>query len=207
MNSFIRKGLILAICLSVSVFAITAGQILYMEAKAVVAQWLLERAWQQQLEKHKTGIKPWPWADMYPTAKLDIPSLGQSFLIANTDSGQALAFAPGLNGVSDSNHYIISGHNDTHFKQLGSLKDDDEIVLTVFDVNQVETKHFHVVHREIFDTEESQLVLNESNEQAQLLLITCYPFRSGQQTSKRFVIMAVEEAMAIEKEHSVIESG
>ncbi len=205
MNRFIKAGLALAICSSLLISAITIGQIFYMKGKAVVAQWLLERAWQQQLEQKErktTGVKPWPWADMYPIAKLDIPSQGQSFVIVNTDSGQALAFAPGLNGVSNRNNYIISGHNDTHFKQLGKLTKSDEITLTTLNNNRIQSKRFYVLHTEVFDSKKSQLMLDQSNEQAQLLLITCYPFHSGQQTSKRFVVVATEKKETEEQEFS-----
>ena len=62
-------------------------------AKAVVAQVLLERAFELSVATHRP-VKPWPWADMAPVARISIPRLGLREVALDSGSGQALAFGP-----------------------------------------------------------------------------------------------------------------
>ncbi|MDV7103366.1 sortase [Vibrio sp. TH_r3] len=189
-----QKGIVISLAISVLATFSLVGQGLYMQGKAVVAQFLLEQAWQKQKKKNLLGIKPWSWADMYPVAELQMTPLNQSFVVANTDSGQALAFAPGLNGMSDNNLHVISAHNDTHFRRLGELKVGDELELTLFEAEQFIAKQFTVINIDVFDIEQHQLVVDSSNNTTQqLILITCFPFANhSQTTTQRLVITAVE---------------
>ena len=41
----------------------------WIHAKAVLAQILLERAWQQTRDGGER-VRPWPWADTWPVARL-----------------------------------------------------------------------------------------------------------------------------------------
>lgn len=52
---------------------------LYIPAKAWLAQQLLENAW---ANSHATqAVKPWPWADTWPVARLGVPGLGISQIV------------------------------------------------------------------------------------------------------------------------------
>src|SRR5258708_1490834 len=73
---------------------VLVGQGVWMHAKALVAQVLLQRAFAQTLTTGK-DVKPWSWADTWPVARIDIPRLGKSAIVLNGSSGQALAFGPG----------------------------------------------------------------------------------------------------------------
>jgi sortase A len=82
-----------------AVILLTAGAVFlaaacYMPAKAAVAQVLLERAW-ARAEAGEPAPKPWPWADIAPIAKLDVPRLHQHTIVLEGTSGAALAFGPG----------------------------------------------------------------------------------------------------------------
>ena len=65
----------------------------YMLAKAHLAQYLLNRAWQtninhsteevSELQNEETK-KPWPWADFYPIAKLSFDRLNKTHIVINT---------------------------------------------------------------------------------------------------------------------------
>lgn len=76
------------------------GQGLWIQVKAVAAQWLLQQAWAQTLETQQPA-KPWPWADTWPVGRLMVPRLGINQIILADTSGQSLAFGPGQveNGV------------------------------------------------------------------------------------------------------------
>src|SRR5262249_41888719 len=70
------------------------GQGLYIHAKAVLAQILLERAFAQTLATGQ-DVKPWSWADTWPVARVEVPRLGKSEIVLAGATGQAIAFGPG----------------------------------------------------------------------------------------------------------------
>ncbi len=73
---------------------ILVGQGAYIHAKAVVAQVLLERAFETTIATgHET--KPWSWADTWPVARIEVKRLHASTIVLAGSSGQALAFGPG----------------------------------------------------------------------------------------------------------------
>jgi len=120
------------------IFALAIGLLVnsfYMGAKAHLAQVLLDYTWQSVLKQDNKKLSPllsWAWADFHPVAKLTFLRSGLSHIVLNTDSGQALAFGPGLTGADASNvdgMTIISGHNDSHFKVLETLTMGDEVLL------------------------------------------------------------------------------
>jgi sortase A len=152
--------------------ALTAGY--WIPAKAVLAQYLLERAWDQTRAGNR-GARPWPWADTTPVARLNVPSLGASWVVLSGASGRNLAFAPshldgsalpGEPGVS-----VIAGHRDTHFEVLESLERGARFELERADG----TRHGYVVTgMEIVNADVSQLRLDGPD--SVLALVTCYPF-------------------------------
>ncbi len=100
----------------------------YMPAKAMMAQHLLDRSWQQA---HKLGERqaPWPWAAASSIAILSLPD-GDEYVILDQAHGKALAFAPALVAGGDlpdrvsspgGSHVIIAAHRDTQFSALGHL--------------------------------------------------------------------------------------
>ncbi|OUR62280.1 sortase, marine proteobacterial type [Colwellia sp. 39_35_sub15_T18] len=178
-----------AICLLVNSF--------YMVAKAHLAQVLLDHTWQNVLKqnllkqenKKLSPLLPWAWADFHPVAKLTFLRFGLSHIVLNTDSGQALAFGPGLTGANASNidgMTIISGHNDSHFKMLEALKMGDKVLL---EDNQAKRQYYRIDNTLIIDTRLSQLHIEDSAQG--LVLVTCYPFGGVISTTPyRFVVQA-----------------
>lgn len=148
----------------------------YIHAKAYLAQCLLERSWQQLVsQKPKVPIKPWPWADTHPVAKIAFPRLNWSAIVLHGASGAALAFGPGHMSNSalpgDLGNSVIAGHRDTHFSTLRSLRIGDRI-----EIERPEngTRAFIVSATWIVD-ENDTAVIRELDTSA-LTLITCYPF-------------------------------
>lgn len=157
----------------------TAG---WIQGKAVVAQQLLNHAWQQNLEnKHLANksdknkiFKPWPWADTWPVAKLSVPQHHIEQVVLAGDAGNSLAFGPGLSlsgaAANASGITMISGHRDTHFTFLKDLKINDEVFLQTPDKTiRYQIKKFEIVDSQTFR-------LNTESEQNVLVLVTCYPF-------------------------------
>jgi len=168
------------------------GNGIYIQAKAMLAQVLLEQAWKNTLSG-EIKSKPWPWADTWPVARMRVPRLDIDLIILAGDSGRTLAFGPGHNFASadpgQTGNSLISAHRDTHFEFLQHLNDGDSIYI---DTRSQLNKHFKVSSSQIVNMQNTILVPEENA--ALLHLVTCYPFDSllpgGEQ---RFIVSAIEQ--------------
>ncbi|MCF8469179.1 MAG: class GN sortase [Parvibaculum sp.] len=165
------------------------GHGLYIKAKAEVAQVLLERAWQKTLHDGKTH-KAWPWADAWPVAKLEMPSLSSSQIVLSNASGEALAFGPGhLSGSplpGGNGTAVIAGHRDTHFSILNGLKNDDVVIVTIPD----RSRHRYTVGgTKVVHKDYSQINPHAGRG---LALVTCYPLNTTTKGPMRYVVFASE---------------
>ncbi|MGS0534772.1 class GN sortase [Pseudoalteromonas sp. SaAl2] len=162
-----------------SVFILVLGVALfshgsYIQAKAWLAQHLIEQAWQQALVTPNEQVKPWFYADSYVTAQLNWPSQGKTLSILAGASGRNLAFAPSHylpSGELGSEHgALIAGHNDTHFAFLQKVKVGEQFSLQTQSGNvvQYQVRGIEVIHQS------QHAFLQRSG----LYLLTCYPFDS-----------------------------
>ena len=119
--------------------AVLFGQGAYIHAKALLAQVLLERAFDETIASGHT-VKPWPWADTWPVARIEVPRLHVRTIVLAGSSGQALAFGPGhIELTADAGERgvsVYSAHRDTHFRFLKEIAIGDEIVVTRSDGKQ-----------------------------------------------------------------------
>lgn len=180
--------------LAVAAVVITAGwqigQGMYIHAKAMLAQELLEHAW-LKTRQGEEEVKPWPWADTWPVARLSVPRLQISLIVLAGDTGRTLAFGPGHNFGSASpgahGNSLISGHRDTHFRFLQYLQPGDAIFV---EPPQGQPKVYQVDTTAIVDARQAWIETAWSS--SRLFLITCYPFDAivpgGRQ---RYVVSAV----------------
>ena len=164
------------------------GQGSYIHAKAILAQVLLEAAWTDTLNGQKE-VKPWPWADTWPVARLSAPDLGISRIVLAGASGSSLAFGPGhLFGSAtpgESGNIIISGHRDTHFSFLEELKAGDHLQLQ----SDHNTESYQVTDIVIIDKTKVDVIPTDLDNK--LLLITCYPFDAIQAGGPlRYIVIA-----------------
>ena len=147
---------------------------LYLPAKAVAAQALLQLAWQRTLA---TGVehKPWPWADTATLARLNFPELDDQFILLAGSMGRTLAFAPGhMSGSKlpgEKGHIVISAHRDTHFAMLENIQTGYHIEV---EDRSGQLKSYRVQDIRIVDSRNEQVVLRHHKDR--LTLITCYPF-------------------------------
>ena len=146
----------------------------WIQIKAVVAQALLERSWQQTLE-HGTPVQPWPWADHWPVAQLKFHKSKKEFIVLSGDSGSSLAFAPGWNTKSakpgEQGVTVISGHRDTHFEILKDIEIGDSIDVVT---PQGETVNYKVKTIEVVDSRVATIKTEHSGQT--LVLVTCFSF-------------------------------
>ena len=165
------------------------AQAAYIHAKAHFAQYLLRKSWDKTLAG-ANEVKPWPWADTWPVARLEVPRLGVDQFVLAGASGRTLAFGPGhLSGSplpGEQGNTVFSGHRDTHFKFLQHLQIGDQIIITSVKGSQ---NRYAVSGTSIVSHKETRITM--SSDDRQLTLITCYPFRAiAPGGDQRFVVMA-----------------
>lgn len=159
----------------------------WIPAKALVAQCLLNRAWEETVATG-ASTRPWPWADTVPVGRLQLERLGVRMIVLAGTNGESLAFGPGLHPESavpgSSGHSVLFGHRDTSFKFLQEVEVGD--VITFESPSAART--FKVVSRSV--VKDDNLYFNLDSEGVSL--ITCYPFEAiNPNAGDRFVVTAV----------------
>jgi len=162
----------------------------YIPIKAELAQLLIHRAWGQSIETGQS-IKPWAWADMHPVLRLESKAHNQDLIVLSGDTGNVLAFGPGLSSdtpyIDETSSLLISAHRDTHFTFLQDIALGDEILLT--NANNVQ-QYYKITNIEVIDTSKQDIFLDDN--QSTIKLVTCYPFNAllagG---SLRYVVSAI----------------
>lgn len=191
----VRK-ILFAVCLGITILCGT--QALKITAKAYLAEFLIEAAWQESLKTH-SAIKPWSWADTWPVLSLEF-STGRKHYVLEGQNGQALAFGPAHLSESalpgHGREVIISAHRDTHFSDLKDVLIGDTLILQ----NIFSRKYkYRVVSARIVDTRDEMLLVDDTQES--LRLITCYPFDAINPGGPlRYELTAVPENTQIESD-------
>lgn len=146
-----------------------------IKAKAWLAPVLIEQAWDATLQQAGAPVKPWPWADTWPVARLQVGSADVDLLVLAGDTGNALAFGPGHSRafapLGSAGPAVIGGHRDTHFAFLQQARRGMHITLQLADGSW---RDYRVVHIAIADTRTDPLPVDAGRDM--LLLVTCYPF-------------------------------
>ncbi len=152
------------------------GQGAYIPAKAMLAQALMQRAWERASDG-KTQVAPWPWADTWPVARLSARSGDIDLIVLAGSSGRTLAFAPGHMSASampgEVGNTVIAGHRDTHFHFLKDVALGERITI---ESSSGDKHHYEIVAIDIVDSRHASLTLDVAD--SMLSLVTCYPFDS-----------------------------
>lgn len=181
------RRLLLMLLLSFGIWQFGHGT--YIQAKAHLAQLLIEKAWQRSLQTEQP-VTPWGWADTWPIAKLNFPEFDEQLFVLAGSTDAIIAFGPGHLVQSafpgQPGNSVLVGHRDTHFNLLKDVKKGQLI--------EVETEHGATLYKieNIRIAHESQVELIEKTSDATLTLITCYPFDAVQAgTEHRLIVSAV----------------
>lgn len=163
----------------------------YLYGKSVIAQALLNHAWQKSQQQRGKHL-PWQWADSYPVAKLSYPKGDSSWIILSGMTGRTMAFAPSwLEDSAKPNQYgntVISAHYDSHFDMLENTVIGDGFIL---EDREGKVLNYHVVSIDIMSEEDTSPYYFQ--DEIMLTLITCYPFEVTNVTkSERLVIQALK---------------
>ncbi|MEW8028092.1 MAG: class GN sortase [Candidatus Thiodiazotropha sp.] len=160
-----------AVFLAATIFL---GEGIWIEAKAWLAEGLIAAAW-DVTDSHDDSIPPWPWADTWPVAHLEVPRLGVKRYILAGVSGRTLAFGPGwaMRTARPGNPgaSLIAGHRDTHFHFLKELRHGDRLFVDT----PGEGKVIYRVAATAIVHQQEKWLLSEQGSRG-LLLVTCYPF-------------------------------
>ncbi len=167
-------GLVSVICFTLGAWQL--GHAGYIEAKAWLAQYLLQQAWAETLAG-SSQVKPWPWADTWPVARMRVRRLGVDRIVLSDASGRSMAFGPGYvvgtTQLGRGGNSAISGHRDTHFRFLKELHSGDRLELTLKDGK---VQSYQITDASIHHKSETWLLADSGDER--LTLITCYPFNA-----------------------------
>jgi sortase A len=150
------------------------AQGLWIPAKAVAAQILLERAW-ERTRGGEGDARPWPWADHQPVARIRVPRLGVSAIVLEGATGGSLAFGPGhLAGSAPPGapgNAVVAGHRDTHFAFLRDLRRGDALLV---EPPAGPTRRYEVTDAAVVSERDTWLLADTAT--AMLTLVTCFPF-------------------------------
>jgi sortase A len=164
------------------------GEGVYIHAKALLAQVLLERAFTATIA---TGhdIKPWSWADTWPVARIEVKRLHASAIVLAGSSGQALAFGPGhVERTPDAGERgvaVYSAHRDTHFRFLKHVAIGDEIAITRSDGR---TFRYRADSSSVVRFDASGI--DPLADGIELVLSTCWPFDATMPGPMRYLLHA-----------------
>ncbi|MGI9421399.1 MAG: sortase domain-containing protein [Geminicoccaceae bacterium] len=174
------------------------GYGLITPAKAWLSVRLLDHAWSRVLAG-EDDVRPWPWMDSEPVARLSFVKAGaeaaregrSSFVVLRGVSGAVLAFAPGWHeGTAEPGAVgttLISAHRDTHFAVLEGIAHDDRFML-----EDRRGHHRTFAVKAMIVTEEPTLMLAGIDDRHRLLLVTCYPLNSWQPDSRQRLVVVAE---------------
>ena len=119
--------------------------------------------------------KPWPWADTWPVARLQLPRLSVDLIVLAGAYGRTLAFGPGHVGSSalpgQQGTMMLVGHRDTHFQFLKEVRMEDRLELIGVDGT---TRRYRVTEQRVMDSRRDSIAT--SHEGPELVLVTCFPF-------------------------------
>lgn len=165
-----------ALCGALLLLALAQGiGALLIKAKAWLAPVLIERAWRESLASGGVPVKPWPWADTWPVARLRAPDQGVERFVLAGDSGHSLAFGPGHSLASaplgSPGLAVIGGHRDTHFAFLQSLAAASPLRLQL---PSGEWRGYRVSATRVVNATRERI--STAGWPEALLLVTCYPF-------------------------------
>ena len=169
-----RRITLAGAALLIALGAWQVGGAAVIHAKAWLAPILLDSAWAATLDGQER-VKPWPWADTWPIARMEAPGLGVERIVLAGASGRTLAFGPGhMDGTAPPGapgHSVLSGHRDTHFRFLKDLTPGDAIRVQRPDGAW---RRYRVTGAEVIDARTARLYAGDGT--PALSLVTCYPF-------------------------------
>jgi len=136
--------------------------------------------------------RPWPWADTWPVARLEVPRLGVRRIVLAGATGAVLAFAPGhLEGtgaLGGEGNSVIRGQGTAQLAFLRDVRLGDVIEIQRVDGRWIA---YRVVEGVVLDRRDVWVAKQEGPNR--LTLVTGYPFENARVAGRRrYVVFAFE---------------
>ncbi|HEX7873501.1 MAG TPA: class GN sortase [Sphingobium sp.] len=180
----VTRVLLLMVC-AMGLALMAKGAII--PVKAGVAQVLLERSFAESRAAGRP-VRPWPWADTAPVARIGIARLGVERIVLSGGSGQAMAFGPTeMPGARDARVTIMAAHRDTHFAFLARARVGD--VVTVEPVKG-QVRRYRITGFQVARWD--RFAVPRDTARPLLGLVTCYPFDATERGPMRFIAWGEE---------------
>jgi sortase A len=152
---------------------LSLGQGSWIFGKAALAQLLLRRAW-ASARAGDIRVRPWPWADTWPVARLVSREHGVDLIVLEGATGSSTAFGPGhIQGTAppgEAGNVGLAGHRDTHFRFLQGLQPGEPLWL---ELPSGKARRFRVASARVVDQTDTSALEQPGD---WLTLVTCYPF-------------------------------
>jgi len=136
-------------------------------------------------------MRPWPWFQAWPIARLQVPAHGVDLIVLEGDSGNILAFGPGRMVLSaypgGPGNFVVSGHRDTSFRFVKDIQRGEIIKVQ----SSSGATHRYVV-KELMVESAEDINLDLYDQSPKLTLITCYPFHGLPGGNLRYLVCADE---------------
>ncbi|MEK7989678.1 MAG: sortase [Thiotrichaceae bacterium] len=167
------------------------------EVSAWVTQNLMHTAWlRTQASGEKT--KPWPWAELWPIARLTVPHLNTEHIVLEQEKKQVIP-SVGLRYLKSSvlpgevGNTVLGAHPSLYFSFLSALKPNDILVL---ESPRTGKWHYRVYDTRVVNKSDTELL--EPGLKRRLILVTCYrcnkeEVEPQQNNSLRYVVIAEED--------------
>jgi sortase A len=161
-----------------------------------ITQNLMHTAWlRTQASGEKT--KPWPWAELWPIARLTVPHLNTEHIVLEQGKRQVIP-SIGLSYLKSSvlpgevGNTVLGVHPSLYFSFLSALKPNDILVL---ESPRTGKWHYRVYDTRIVNKSDTDLL--EPGLKRRLILVACYRCKEeqveSQQNSLRYVVIAEED--------------
>jgi sortase A len=155
----------------------TIGNALWSYARTSLAQAFIGRAWERSLASGQ-HMKPWPWADARPVARLTVPRLGiERYVLEGVEDGIVWLGARHMYGTAlpgEVGNSVIGGEADVLLSFLRELAPDTEI-----EVESLDGRWHRYTVRYVHPLDPRDVWITKQEGPARLTLITCSsPVRS-----------------------------
>ncbi|OQW94191.1 MAG: hypothetical protein BWK79_07125 [Beggiatoa sp. IS2] len=182
------SGLTVGIALAIGVWQFSQTGAVY--APGWLTEGLLRTAW-VRTQTSGRRVRPWPWANTWPLARLTASQLNFEQIVLAQANEEISPFALGHLDSSvlpgEIGNSILRVHRNTYFDFLRLLKDGDALIL-----ESLRSGRWYYQVSGIFIVDKTNIRLLESSLNRRLTLVSCYPCTDPHQDSLRYVVVAEE---------------
>jgi len=190
-KSYLRWGsLVVGIIIGMGLWQVTPAQTTYLHAW--LTNGLLHTAW-VRMQNSGEQVKPWPWAETWPIARLVMPANSIEKMVLADASKNSLPFTLGhLNSSAipgEQGNSILTVHRESYLDFLSTLKPGDTLLL-----ESLRNGHWRYTVAGIYVVEKDDIRILEPTMNRRLTFVSCYPCtKLNDANALRYVVIAEAE--------------